>query len=255
MNRLMKFVLTDIIRNKIVLAFTIFLSLLSWSVFAIEDSSNKGFLTLLNVVLLVSPLFSILFSTIYLYNSSEFIELMVSQPVKRVQIWISLYMGLGISLISSFLLAAGIPLLIFVEIKQALLLCVSGSLITLTFLSIAFCTAIYSRDKAKGIGITLLIWLFFALLFDGLVMFVMFQFLDYPIEKLMVLVSASNPIDLVRILNLIQLDASAMMGYTGAIFKNYFGTFGGMLVSFSILLGWVFIPLWISLRIFNRKDL
>ncbi len=41
----------------------------------------------------------------------------------------------------------------------------------------------------------------------------------------MVGLSALNPIDLSRILILLQLDVSAMMGYTGAVFKDFFGTY------------------------------
>lgn len=255
MKRIIQFVLIDILRNKTVVAYTLFLMVLSWSVFNLEDSSNKGFLTLLNVVLLVVPLFSILFSTIYLYSCSEFIELLVSHPVKRTEIWKSLYAGLGISLVLAFVVAAGFPLLFYADLYQALLLIVTGSLITLVFISIAFLAAIVSREKAKGIGIALLVWLYFALLFDGIVLFLLFQFSDYPIEKFMVLFSCTSPIDLVRIVNLIQLDASVMMGYTGAIFKNYFGTTGGLVLSLGILLAWLALPFWWSLRIFKRKDL
>jgi len=48
---------------------------------------------------------------------------------------------------------------------------------------------------------------------------------------------------------------SAMMGYTGAIFKDFFGTAIGLIVSFLLLSLWVIIPFFISLRKFNRKDL
>jgi Cu-processing system permease protein len=71
----------------------------------------------------------------------------------------------------------------------------------------------------------------------------------------MVGVSALNPIDLSRILILLQLDVSAMMGYTGAIFKDFFGTTTGMLISLLVLLTWVSLPVWLSVRNFNRKDL
>jgi Cu-processing system permease protein len=121
--------------------------------------------------------------------------------------------------------------------------------------SIAFLSAILSRDKAKGIGISILLWLYFALLFDGLVLFIIFQFADYPIEKPMVLLSATSPLDLARILNLLQIDASAMMGYTGAIFKDYFGTGAGFVLAILVLMLWAVLPFWWSLRIFKRKDL
>jgi Cu-processing system permease protein len=255
MNRIVKFVLIDILRNKIVMAYAVLLALLAWSVFNMEDSSNKGILTTLNIVLLVVPLVSVLFSTIYIYNSAEFIELLLSQPVQRRQIWVSLFLGLSLSLICAYLLAAGIPLLLFADLKPALLLILTGCLVTVIFVAIAFLAAILSRDKAKGIGISILLWLYFALLFDGLVLFILFQFSDYPIEKPMVLLSASSPLDLARILNLLQIDASAMMGYTGAIFKDYFGTGAGFAIALFVLILWAAVPFWFSLRIFKKKDL
>ncbi len=255
MIRIIKFVLTDIFRNKIVIAYTFLMALLSWSAFNLEDSSNKGLLTILNLVLLVVPLVSVLFSTIYIYNSSEFIELLVSQPVKRNQIWISLYAGLGLSLVCAFILATGIPLFLFANLIESVTLLISGSLISIVFVSIAFLAAIISRDKAKGVGMAILLWLYFALLFDGFVLFVLFQFSDYPIEKPMVILSASSPIDLARIFNLLQMESSAMMGYTGAIYKDYFGTQIGMLLALTVMLLWAIIPFSISLKIFNKKDL
>jgi Cu-processing system permease protein len=112
-----------------------------------------------------------------------------------------------------------------------------------------------SRDKAKGIGVSILLWLYFALLFDGLVLFLLFQFGDYPIEKLMVALTALSPIDMARVLMLLQLDASAMMGYTGAIFQDFFGTQLGLVLSFTLLVLWSIIPFSISLFKFKRKDL
>lgn len=98
-------------------------------------------------------------------------------------------------------------------------------------------------------------WLYFALLFDGMVLFLLFQLSEYPIEKVMVAVTALSPIDLARIQILLQLDVSAMMGYTGAIFKDFFGTALGLTISFVLLCLWVVIPFYISLKKFKNKDL
>ena len=115
--------------------------------------------------------------------------------------------------------------------------------------------AVIARDKAKGIGIVILLWLYFSIIFDGLVLFILFQFADYPLEKMMVGMTAFNPIDLSRILILLKMDVSALMGYTGAIFKDFFGTNTGLIISFLVLITWVIIPTWLSLRRFNHKDL
>lgn len=255
MNRILKYVILDIIKNKIVVIYTIILALFSWSAFSLEDNASKGLLTLLNIILLIVPLVSILFSTIYIYNSSEFIELLVSQPIKRKKIWWSLFLGLSISLIFAFILGAGIPLMLFADLNKAIMMMAVGTLISTIFVAIAFLSSILSRDKAKGIGISILLWLYFALLFDGLVLFLLFQFSDYPIENMMVGITALSPIDLSRILILLQLDVSAMMGYTGAIFKETFGTSLGLMLSFLLLFLWILLPFGLSLRKFRKKDL
>ncbi len=255
MNRIVKFIILDILRNRIVLIYTLILAVLSWSVFSLEDNNTKGLLTLLNVILLTVPLISVIFSTIYLYNSSEFIELLLSQPIRRSKIWVSLFYGLLFSLLLSFLIGAGIPILICSPIQVGLMMLLIGFINTAVFVSIAFLSAVLTKDKAKGIGISIMIWLFFALLFDGLVLFLLFQLSDYPIEKMMVGIAALNPIDLSRILILLHLDVSAMMGYTGAIFKNFFGSTVGIMLTFFVLMMWIYLPFQWSLRKFRKMDL
>ena len=71
----------------------------------------------------------------------------------------------------------------------------------------------------------------------------------------MIGITALSPIDLARIQILLHLDVSAMMGYTGAIFKDFFGTSLGLLISFLLLFLWVIIPFYISLLKFKNKDL
>ena len=254
-NKIQKFILFDIVKNRIVIAYALLLGVLAWSVFSLEDESHKGVLTLLNIVLLTTPLISIIFTTIYLYNSAEFIELLLSQPVRRHKIWTGLFLGLFGSLALAFLIGAGIPILLFVEGYTALILLVMGVLITGVFVALGFLCSILARDKARGIGISILLWLFFSLLFDGLVLFLLFQFADYPIEKPMIVLSSLNPIDLARIFIILQLDVSAMLGYTGAIFKDFFGTGVGTIIGFILLSLWAIVPFLISLRKFVKKDL
>jgi len=255
MNRIIKIVLLDILKNKIVVSYALILALLSWGSFMLEDNTAKGLLTVLNVILFTVPLVSILFSTIYIYNSSEFIELLLSQPIKRKKIWISLFTGLSIAMLLAFFLGAGIPLLLNAPGMAGLMMLLSGSLISIVFVSLAFLSCILTRDKAKGIGLAILFWMYFAILFDAIVLFLLFQFAEYPIEEAMVGITASSPIDLARIQILLHLDQSAMMGYTGAIFKDFFGTTVGLLISFLLLILWIAVPFVISVRKFDRKDL
>lgn len=255
MRRILKYVVLDIVKNKFVLFFSIILALFAFTTFSLEDNTAKGLLTMLNIVQMVVPLVAILFSTTYIYNSSEFIELLVSQPIKRSKIWWSLFLGLSLSLSMAFIIGVGLALFIFVAWSKALVMLVSGILLTTIFVAIAFVSAVFTRDKAKGIGLSIFLWLYFAVLFDGFLLMLVYQFSDYPIEKMMVGVTTLNPIDLARVLILLQLDVSAMMGYTGAVFKNFFGTNMGMALSLLVLLLWALMPFWISLKNFKTKDL
>ena len=130
-----------------------------------------------------------------------------------------------------------------------------GLFITPIFIAIAMLCSILARDKARGIGIAIMVWLFLSLIYDGIVLYLMFQFADYPIEKPMVIMSALNPIDLARIMVLLKVDVSALMGYTGAIFKQIFGSQIGWIISMGLLLIWIVTPMWISLLKFKNKDL
>jgi Cu-processing system permease protein len=223
--------------------------------FSLEDNSSKGLLSLLNIILIIVPLVSIVFSTIYMYNSVEFIELLVSQPLRRKTIWLSLFIGLAGSLSLSFLVGAGIPIALYQLNSIGLMMVLMGVLLSIIFAAIAMLAAVKTRDKAKGIGAAILLWLYFSIIFDGLVLFLLFQFADYPLEKPMIGITAFNPVDLCRIMILLQMDVSAMMGYTGAIFRTFFGTYTGTLFSMFVLILWIVIPVWFSVRNFNRKDL
>jgi Cu-processing system permease protein len=255
MKKIIKYVTADILRNKIVLAYTIVLLIISFSVFMLQDDAGKGLLSLLNITLLIVPLISIIFSAIYIYNSAEFIELLVSQPLKRKTIWLSLFYGLAAALSIAFFIGAGIPIIIYQPSTTGFIMIGAGIALSVIFVAIALLAAVFTRDKAKGIGVAILLWLYFALIFDGLVLFILFQFEDYPLDNFMVAASAFNPVDLCRILILLQMDISALMGYTGAVFKDFFGSRAGSFVAGAILLLWVIIPAWISTKKFQKKDL
>src|SRR5687768_428932 len=99
MIKIAKYVLYDILRSKVILAYTLFLLLVSMILFQMEDNPAKAVLSLLNIVLIVVPLISLVFATIHWYNSYEFIELMLTQPISRNRVLFSEYLGVSSSLI------------------------------------------------------------------------------------------------------------------------------------------------------------
>lgn len=255
MLKLSKYVLYDILRSKIIIGYSLFLLIISLSMFQMEENNSKAMLSLLNIMLIVVPIISMIFSTIHYYNSYEFIELMLSQPMSRARILLSEYFGVAVSLLTAFVIGVAIPIMLYSPNATGLAMIFTGTALTLVFSSLAFFASVKSRDKARGIGIALLIWFYFALIYDGLILLILFTFSDYPLEKLTVLLSSLNPVDLGRIFIMLKMDVSALMGYTGSLYKEFFGSTIGMLYTMSIMLLWIGIPLILAVRSFKRKDL
>src|ERR1041385_6510366 len=146
MKKLFKYVFLDIVKNKIILFYTAALLIISLSIFNISETSEKAIISLLNIELIVLPLICGVFSTIYFYNSSEFIELLVTQPLKRKTIFRSNFSGLVSALSIAFIVGTGIPLLLYSPDKTSLLFLLSGIALTACFTSFALVAAVFTKD-------------------------------------------------------------------------------------------------------------
>jgi Cu-processing system permease protein len=255
MTRIIKYVFYDLLRTRFILLYTAFLLVSTFALFQIDSDPGKVVLSLLNIVLMVVPLISIVFTTIHFFNSYEFIELMLAQPVNRRSVFLAEYVSVAASLCSAYAIGIGVPSLIFQVDSSIMTLVFTGLILTLVFVSLAFLSSVLTRDKAKAIGVALLFWFYFSLLYDGLLLWIVYAFSDYPLEKITLSLIALNPVDLARIIMLLQLDISALMGYTGAFYKDFFGSSFGSIFSITILLVWIALPLWIALKTFSKKDL
>lgn len=255
MNRIIKYVFYDILRTRFIVLYTCLLFISTFAMFQIDTDSAKVVMSLLSIVLMVIPLISIVFTTIHFYNSYEFIELMLAQPIDRKVIFIGEYLAVVSSLCIAFLAGCGIPIFLHGANTTALTLLFCGVVLTMVFVSLAFLASVLTRDKAKAIGIALLFWFYFSLIYDGFLLWFVYAFSDYPLEKITLTLIALNPVDLARVIMLLQLDISALMGYTGAFYKDFFGSSVGIALSTIVLCLWIVIPFSISLRIFSKKDL
>lgn len=255
MLKIAKYIILDIIKSKVLLAYTLLLAAISLTVFMSDADVTKGLVSITTIILIIIPLVSIVYATTYYFNASEFTELLVSQPISRRNILLGKFIGISSSILAAFVVGVCVPVAIFAFSATGITLMVSGGLVTLSFISLAFLTSTITRDKAKGIGLALMLWFYFSIIFDGLVLLFLYSFADYPLEKAMIVLTTLNPIDLARILILLQLDISALMGYTGALFQHFFGSGEGVVFSLVMQLLWIIIPLLFAFRIFKKKDL
>ncbi|NNL21097.1 MAG: ABC transporter permease subunit [Ignavibacteriaceae bacterium] len=258
MMKVLRYEIHNSIRSKWVILYTFFFFLLGYTLFSLSSDVNKAYISLMNIVLIVIPLVSLIFGAIYLYSSREFIEMMLSQPIDRKSLFTGIYFGTSIPLAAGYLIGIVTPFLIFGKVKEQteglMFLVLIGIALTFVFTAISFLITVLQDDKAKGLGLIILIWLIFSVIYDGIMLFVVYYFEEYPLEKVMIALSVINPIDLGRILFLMKFNISALMGYTGAVFQSFFGSTLGVLLSAIGLLLWIAVPLFFSTKIFRKKD-
>jgi Cu-processing system permease protein len=255
MVKVLKYTLIDLARNRFVLAYAFLLLLMAEGLFQIDDDPIKALLSLVQVVQALVPLIALIFTIVYIYDTQEFTQLLAVQPIGRPAILGGRMLALAVALLVAQTFGLGLPLLVHTRSVPALLLFGSAGALTLVFSGLGTLIALRHRDKARGVGLGLAIWFLFVLVYDALLMWLMFAFSERPIEPLVVPLAALNPIDLARIAVMLRMDLAAMMGYSGAIYKEFFGSTLGIVVALGIMAVWIVWPTWVCFRFFRRKDL
>lgn len=237
----------------------LFYLLLGFVLLFLNNDLSKAVITLMNVIIVLVPLIGTIFGVMYYYNSKEFTELLLAQPIKRSTIFLGQYLGVAGSLSLSLILGLGIPFALYGLFRSDAiwdfgLLIVTGAFLTLIFTAIAFNLALNNENKIKGFGYAILSWLILAVIYDGFFLMSLILFEAYPLDKFSLIATMANPVDLSRTLILLKLDISALLGYTGAVFKSFFGTNLGFFVALSCLGLWTLLPIWRIVYISKKKD-
>lgn len=259
MLKILKYSFYDLMRSRWSYVYFLFYLVLGFVLLFLNNDTSKAVITLLNIIIVLTPLIGTIFGVMYYYNSREFTELLLAQPIKRTTIFLGQYIGVALSLSLSLVIGLGIPFLMYGVLQSAvifnfLLLLVVGAFLTFIFVALAFNIALSNENKIKGFGYAILLWLLLAVVYDGLFLISLMLLQEYPLDKFSLIATLFNPIDLSRILILLKLDISALLGYTGAVFQKFFGTSLGMLLSFLVLVLWVVLPVWRIVKKSKKKD-
>jgi Cu-processing system permease protein len=255
--KIVKYEVSDVIRSRWLLGYTGFFLLATEGLLRVGGDPAQAVVSLMNVVLLMIPLVAIIFGTMYLYDAREFIELLLAQPVGRRPLFAGLYLGLALPLSLGFAVGVGIPFLAragSARLPVIATLIAVGIVLTAVFTGLAFLIALRWDNRVKGLGVAIAAWIAMSVLYDAAVLTVTTMFANYPLERPMLGLMLMNPIDLGRIVLLLRFDIAALMGYTGAVFKHFFDSAGGIAVAATALLGWAGVPVVLGARRFRRKD-
>ncbi len=257
--KILTYEIHNLVRSRWLLGMGVLLLAATEVLFRFGGDPSRAVASLMNVVFLIVPLVSLVLGTVYFYSSREFNELLLAQPVNRTAIYLGKLAGFTAALSLVFALGTGLPFLLHgyglgdYAGKVAILLLV-GEALVIIFSAVAFLAATRYEDRVKGLGSVILLWFFLSAVYDGLLLLAVHAFHRYPYETPLMALVMLNPIDLGRILVLLQLDISALMGFTGALFRKFYGSDVGTAVSSAMLLLYAAIPIALGLLAFRRKD-
>lgn len=258
MLKVLKYQARDAVRSRWLLAYMLFFALVTEGLLRFSGDPTRAQLSLVSIVLFVVPLVAIVFGTVYLYNAREFIELLLAQPLGRRAMYGGLYLGLTGPLALAFVIGLAGPFVARGVDRDTLAslatLVGAGVVLTAIFSAIATLIAVRCEDRLRGLGSAIGTWLLLTVVYDGVVLFILSVFSDYALERTTLGLMLANPIDIARVALLLRFDGAAMMGYTGAVFLDFFSGAQGAAITLAALTLWVAAPVMLGARLFRRKD-
>lgn len=256
--KIFKYSIADITRSRWLLAYLLFYLAFGLILFYLDKDFGKVLISISNIIIYITPLVSIVYTTIYYYNSQHFIELLLTMPIQRKSIIYGIYFGISMALSLGLIVGINIPILLNLQyvdsISSLILLNMSGIALTFIFTGISLLIVLKNENRIIGFGLGIVLWLFASVLYDALILSMIIMLKDYPLDNMILITTIINPVDLARVSVILNFESAAVLGYTGLVFRNYFSTSLGLIISIALMFIWTASPILFTKRIFTKKD-
>lgn len=184
--------------------------------------------------------------------------LLLTYPISHGQLLFGKFLGQGCIITLATVLgfgSAGVLLAFTLDTTEVAssfgLFILTSTLLGLCFITLAYLTSLLVSEKSKAAGISLILWLFFVLIFDLVLLGVLVGGSELLTQHALVQVMMFNPADLFRLINLSSLSSSDVNGVLAVAINSSFSTSTLLLV----MVAWILLPLSIALLIFRKKTL
>lgn len=190
------------------------------------------------------------------------LELLLAQPISRVNVYVGKFVGIFSAVATSILVGMGVAALIIMEaptIKYFYVILLAFML-TGAMLGLAFLISTLSKDRNMALGIALFFWFLFAVLIDmGFLSMIVTVAFD-PLYMIPIVVA--NPLEVIRQISIYALLVTSQMranpislGQLGMAMAKVFGAQGILPFLFTTITAWLLIPLIASFIMFLKKDI
>lgn len=240
---------------------------LAISYFGLAGAREVGFqgfelvaASLLNLVLVSVPLVALVQASLNWAMEGDGLTILLTQPVARTRIMLGKYAGGVAAMLTTLLgglLLGGLVVLAQVGWERvwhfALLMGLTALLIGL-FAALGMGVALHWRDRTKALGVGLMLWFCWVLLYDLVIFGLTVAGAGVPLRVLLVAALIGNPVEAVRVCYLLATGSSGFVGATGAVLSETLGHAGGMAFLVGILVAWIGVGLMVARRHLLRKD-
>jgi len=258
-------------RNRWVVSFAVLFAVLTLLIayFGMVTSGYAGFqdftrtsASIINLGGFLIPLFALLLGVFSFLTQREYLEIMVTQPISRSQVLGGKYLGLVMTVVAASALGFGLPGVIIALTIGAegagryLVVVLYSCLLAIVFAGISVLISLLARRRQVALGIAIGVWILFEMLYGVLMLSTTLYLSPGVLKTTLLLGLFGNPIDIARVLSLLQVGGPHLFGPAGATLVKMTGsatlaTVWGVLG----LLVWIAAPLLIAMRIFKKQDL
>jgi Cu-processing system permease protein len=223
---------------------------------------NRTTASLLSLVLYLIPLVSLMMGTQSFLSSPSDDELLFAQPVARGEVLMGKVLGLFAAMVTATFVgfgAGGLVIATQTDAEDFLgypVFVLLSLMLTLVFLCVSVMVAIACGRRSKAYGTALLVWFFFVILYDLLVLGGSLMFGERTANYFIFASLFGNPVDMVRVAGLLSLKGGEVFGPAGAALLKFLGgqSQGIGALIFSLVL-WAAVPFLISLRLIRSQDI
>ncbi len=173
----------------------------SFLTFSFAEGAEQALLSLTHWNLLAVPLVSAIGAANAVYGRRRFDEFLLTQPVSRSAVFFSSAGALVLGLVGAFAVPVG-GLCLLAESPGGLStrMVAGGSAVAAVFVMLGTAVGLAVEDRARGLGLLLLIWIIASVVYDALLLYAIAMLEDYPIEPFLTVAVWVNPVDAVRLL-------------------------------------------------------
>ena len=256
--------LSDRLRNRwiwtvslLVLVTTLAIAFLSAAPVGVVGAHGAGVVmaSLLNLAVYLVPLLALVMGAGAIIEEKwrGLLDLMLTYPISATEYFAGTFIGyalaLAIALVTSFV-PTGIVLgmTVGIDLGQYALLLVLVLALGTAFLALSFLVSILSRDPARGVASSVLVWILAVLVFDLVLVGILVGFGEALPPSVFGAMLLLNPADVFRLIAFSWVGSAASPLGLATVSPPF-----PPAVLFAVLILWTAVPLWLSLRLFQKR--